>query len=267
MVFANQAAADLLGCQHARRAHDARPSPAPSCRASSFRRAGSASSTWKACPRGACSGASSPSRCWSETSSARTGEERWLIVRSSPITDPGHRASHLCRQRLREHHRGQARPARESFMAEASRVLASSMDYAETLQRVARLAVPQIADWCAVDLLNESGRSSAWLSTTPIRPGSSWRERLDRGYRPALDEPAGVPEVIRSGQARIYNDIEPGRARRLRARQRAPGAAHRNRGHRRDHRADDRRRRSARRDHVGLLGVVPPPLASDLGSP
>jgi serine phosphatase RsbU (regulator of sigma subunit) len=34
-------------------------------------------------------------------------------------------------------------------------------------------------------------------------------EQLDRAYRPALDEPLGVPEVIRSGQARLYTDIEP----------------------------------------------------------
>jgi serine phosphatase RsbU (regulator of sigma subunit) len=34
-------------------------------------------------------------------------------------------------------------------------------------------------------------------------------ERLDRSYHPAPDDPAGVPEVIRSAQARIYSDIEP----------------------------------------------------------
>ena len=60
-------------------------------------------------------------------------------------------------------------------MAEASRVLASSLDYAETLQRVARLAVPQIADWCAVDSSASRARSSASRCTTPTRLSSSWR--------------------------------------------------------------------------------------------
>ena len=43
----------------------------------------------------------------------------------------------------------------EKFMAEASRLLVSSMDYEETLVRIARLAVPQLADWCSIDLLRD----------------------------------------------------------------------------------------------------------------
>ena len=41
---------------------------------------------------------------------------------------------------------------RQSFLAEAGRVLGSSLDYQQTLTDVARLAVPRIADWCAVDI-------------------------------------------------------------------------------------------------------------------
>jgi len=39
-----------------------------------------------------------------------------------------------------------------TFMAEASAVLASSLDYHATLARVAELTVPVLADWCIVDL-------------------------------------------------------------------------------------------------------------------
>ena len=97
----------------------------------------------------------------------------------------------------------------ESFMAEASRVLASSLDYAETLQRIARLAVPQIADWCAVDVLGERGQIErvAVHHADPSR--MSLAEQLDRGYRPALSDPLGVPDVIRTGEARLYADIDP----------------------------------------------------------
>jgi PAS domain S-box-containing protein len=41
---------------------------------------------------------------------------------------------------------------RQSFLAEAGWVLGSSLDYQQTLADVARLAVPRIADWCAVDI-------------------------------------------------------------------------------------------------------------------
>ena len=41
---------------------------------------------------------------------------------------------------------------RQSFLAEAGWVLGSSLDYEQTLADVARLAVPRVADWCAVDV-------------------------------------------------------------------------------------------------------------------
>ncbi len=95
----------------------------------------------------------------------------------------------------------------ESFMSEASRVLASSMDYSDTLQRVARLVVPRIADWCAIDVLDEQKRIErvAIHHADPARLDLA--ERLDRDYRPTLDEPLGVPEVIRTGTSRVYTEI------------------------------------------------------------
>ncbi len=138
-----------------------------------------------------------------------TGEERWLIVRASPIVDPEtERIDYAVNvfENITEVKRIQLA---ESFMAEASRVLASSMDYTETLQEVARLAVPQIADWCAVDVLGESGEIERVAVHHSDPRKLELAERLDRSYHPAPDDPAGVPEVIRSAQARIYTDIEP----------------------------------------------------------
>lgn len=43
--------------------------------------------------------------------------------------------------------------ARLRLLAEASAILGASIDYQQTLQRVADLAVPELADWCAVDVL------------------------------------------------------------------------------------------------------------------
>ena len=41
------------------------------------------------------------------------------------------------------------------FIADAGEVLSSSLDYAQTLRQVARLAVPDFADWCAVYILGD----------------------------------------------------------------------------------------------------------------
>jgi PAS domain S-box-containing protein len=43
------------------------------------------------------------------------------------------------------------------FLAESSATLASSLDYRATLANVAGLAVPTLADWCAVDVLDDDG--------------------------------------------------------------------------------------------------------------
>lgn len=138
-----------------------------------------------------------------------TGEERWLMVRSTPISDPDSgRVLYAVNvfENITEVKRVELA---ETFMAEASRLLASSMDYGETLGRVAELAVPQIADWCAVDVLTEENTIErvAVYHSDPARLALA--EELDRDYRPALDEPAGVPEVIRTGNSRIFTNIQP----------------------------------------------------------
>jgi PAS domain S-box-containing protein len=137
-----------------------------------------------------------------------TGEERWLIVRSSPISDPDSgRVLYAVNvfENITDVKRAELA---ESFMAEASRVLASSMDYTQTLQRIARLAVPQIADWCAVDLLDEQDRIERVAVHHADPEQVVLAERLHRIYRPAREAPTGVPEVIRSGRARIVTDIQ-----------------------------------------------------------
>jgi serine phosphatase RsbU (regulator of sigma subunit)/anti-sigma regulatory factor (Ser/Thr protein kinase) len=70
---------------------------------------------------------------------------------------------------------------RQGFLAEASRVLSSSLDYEETLARVARLAVPGIADACTVYLVDEAGLRL--MVTAHVDPASEaiLRQRMERG--------------------------------------------------------------------------------------
>ncbi|HEY2631851.1 MAG TPA: SpoIIE family protein phosphatase [Solirubrobacteraceae bacterium] len=138
-----------------------------------------------------------------------SGEERWIIVRASPVTDP-ETGQMLYAVNVFENITAVKRvQLAESFMAGASRVLASSLDYNETLRRVARLTVPTMASWCAVDLLNEQGEIERVAVHHPDPAMMELAERLNRDYRLSPDEPAGVPEVIRTGEARVYTDIPP----------------------------------------------------------
>ncbi len=138
-----------------------------------------------------------------------TGEERWLMVRCSPLHDPetGELAYAISvYEDITEVKRVQMA---EAFMAEASRVLASSMDYTETLKQIARLAVPQIADWCAVDVLGEDNRIERVAVHHSDPEKLSLAGALDSRYHPRVDDPVGVPDVIRTGRPRIYRDIDP----------------------------------------------------------
>lgn len=137
-----------------------------------------------------------------------SGIERWLVVRASPILDGGGEVRYAVNvfEDITEVKRMQIT---ESFMAEASRVLASSLDYGETLQQVAQLAVPRLADWCAVDVLEESGELQRVAVHHSDPRKLELALELDRAYRPALDERYGVPEVIRSGRARLFTEVGP----------------------------------------------------------
>ncbi len=94
----------------------------------------------------------------------------------------------------------------QRFLAEAGRVLAGSLDYHETLAAVAQLAVPDIADWCGVDVLAE-GRVQR-LAVAHVDPAKVEfaREMADR-YPPDPEAPTGLYAVLRSGRSEIYPEI------------------------------------------------------------
>ena len=72
-----------------------------------------------------------------------------------------------------------------------------------TLQQVARLAVPALADWCAVDLAGRGrGSHGGWPSPTPTRPATPMAANWT-GYPPRADAPHGAGHVLRTGQSEL----------------------------------------------------------------
>jgi len=93
------------------------------------------------------------------------------------------------------------------FLAEASRALASSLGYETTLSAVARLAVPQIADWCAVDMLGPDG-SLQRLAVVHADPNKVELAReLQRRYAVDMDADSGVPNVLRTAFPELVTEI------------------------------------------------------------
>ncbi|HEY1952298.1 MAG TPA: CHASE3 domain-containing protein [Gemmatimonadaceae bacterium] len=93
------------------------------------------------------------------------------------------------------------------LLGDASRLLATTLDYEKTLQAVARLAVGELADWCAVDLIDESGAVRQVVVAHKDEAKISWAKELNKRYPPNYDGPTGVGHVIRSGEPEIYPDI------------------------------------------------------------
>lgn len=99
-----------------------------------------------------------------------------------------------------------SRQAKLRFLAEASAELASSLDYEATLARVARLAVPTFADWCAIDRVAD-GRLQR-LAVAHVDPAKVELAReLAERYPSDPDSPVGAWNVMRTGRSELIAEI------------------------------------------------------------
>jgi GAF domain-containing protein len=98
------------------------------------------------------------------------------------------------------------RQAKLSFLAEASAELASSLDYESTLARVARLAVPTFADWCAIDLVKDNRLRR--LAVAHVDPAKvEYAHELAERYPSDPDAVSGPWQVIRTGRSELIPEI------------------------------------------------------------
>ena len=93
------------------------------------------------------------------------------------------------------------------FLARASETLNASLDYEKTLTALANLAVPNVADWCVVDILGADGRVHR-LATAHSDPAKvELALRLHQRYPMQPGDPHGVARVLRTGCAELMEDI------------------------------------------------------------
>jgi PAS domain S-box-containing protein len=85
------------------------------------------------------------------------------------------------------------------LLDEAGRTLASSLDYEETLQRVAWFAVPSFADWCVIDLLDESGMMHR-VAVAHADPADAELAASLMAFPPAAGRDGPEERVIRTGE-------------------------------------------------------------------
>lgn len=130
------------------------------------------------------------------------GEYRWFLARATPVRDAAGRIVSWCGSSTEIQNQKQMEQS-QRFLAEASKSLASLVDYKSTLQVVAKLSIPGFADWCAVDILDEEGVPER-LAVSHVDPAKvPLAEELGDHYRKLADAPRGVMNVIRTGESEM----------------------------------------------------------------
>jgi len=94
----------------------------------------------------------------------------------------------------------------QRLLAEAGRVLARSLDFEDTLARVAGLAVPELGDWCVVDLVGDRGLER--VAVAHADPAHAEVAAAMRGRIISPDSAAGPAAVARTGRSELHAEID-----------------------------------------------------------
>jgi PAS domain S-box-containing protein len=135
------------------------------------------------------------------------GDYRWHLGRAIPLLDEQTGAIDFWVGTATDIDARKRTEQAQDFLLRAGAVLAESLDYRRTLQSVAGLAVPEIADWCAIDLLEEDGSIQPLALTHADAAKVTFAGELMERYPPDPDADAGVPRVIRTGTAELVPEI------------------------------------------------------------
>lgn len=92
------------------------------------------------------------------------------------------------------------------LLAEASALLTDAVDYETPLITLAKLAVPQLADWCAVHILQPDGSIEQVAIAPPEKNKQQAADNWLQNHLPK-DDIDGLPAVLRSGEPKLITDV------------------------------------------------------------
>jgi PAS domain S-box-containing protein len=132
-----------------------------------------------------------------------------VVVSFFEVTDRKQREEERVQLAQEQSARKMAESAQQqsAFLAEVSSMLASSLEYEQTLQSVATLAVPYFADWCSVDLLNDDCSISRVAVAHSDPEKVKWGWEMSRRYPRHLEDGYGISEVMRTGRSELFSEI------------------------------------------------------------
>jgi PAS domain S-box-containing protein len=134
------------------------------------------------------------------------GDEHWSAVKAAPVRDDAGDVR-LAISIMRDVTESKLAERHQRFLAEAGEMLGQSLDFEATLRSVADLAVPDIADWCSIDLLDERGVAHLLALSATSEEEEQLARTLRDEYPPDLSAPQGLGHVLRSGDSELYEEI------------------------------------------------------------
>jgi PAS domain S-box-containing protein len=137
---------------------------------------------------------------------AADGTYRWHLGRAVPMRDETGQIEFWIGTATDIHDRKIIEDQR-TFIVAAGDVLARSLDYRETLSHVAELAVGDVADWCAVHVVEPDGTLSEVAVAHADPAKVTFARELQERYPPNPAHPAGAAAVIRTGCAELVPEI------------------------------------------------------------
>ena len=140
----------------------------------------------------------------------RDGSERWSRVKSTPVRGEDGEVA-MAINVIEDVTELKRTEQAQRLLAEAGRLLASSLDTEAILQRIATLATsPWLADWCSVHVVDADGQpADGGLGRDRRRPRPRARWRSQSATRPTPARRSGVPNVIRTGVSELYPEMLP----------------------------------------------------------
>jgi signal transduction histidine kinase len=103
----------------------------------------------------------------------------------------------------------------QTLLAEAGKVIGSSLNLDETLERVAGAAVPVFADWCLIHVLNEEGVPELHAFCAAGEKERQLLKELAARFRRYDNPRSPIHEVLQSGQPRLIREVPPAELRHI----------------------------------------------------
>lgn len=138
----------------------------------------------------------------------KDGMRRWLTVSSKGIRNEQGTLEYVMTA-IRDISRRKFREDKLRFMVESAKILTITADYRERLTQKARLAVPSLADWCAIDILKQDGNLERVVVVHRDPEKIKFVESVAQKFPRDRSATSGVYKVLRTGEAEFVPHFGP----------------------------------------------------------